>query len=205
MELKDMPANELTFEKLTNPVEHPHSPGLGWTVSEPHEVDPEPGWDMPSQGRYWEIVATSPFSMDAEGKRVRSYHHNIYNFEAGVIIAMLTKTVGLDVHWSDVVAVNWAQFGGANAEELKVVLQWGIANPSTLALITRFDEGTFRPQDADKSNKMKAMALLSSPNGVGVPYLLGMNQAIFGARTVNEIVVTEKDEVVSMKFHIGPR
>jgi hypothetical protein len=116
--------------------------------------------------------------------------------------------------WSDVVFLLWQRIAGSNARGLQHHIQCPISNEDTRRIMRKaigegdsfsdwdslspFQEGgrTFRP------NSQEYYALLGSPNGFGIAWLLIQHKAQLGVKTVSEITVFGADSDASLYFKI---
>jgi len=128
------------------------------------------------------------------------------------------KKVGDDFpslrHWSDVAYLQWAKFVKTPAD-LRYVLRISIENTETKAVVRHImkdtlvngGEQSFRTDD----NRDKVAALLGTPNGVGVAWLLIQHKRQLGNKTVEKVTVDCQDQFTmsddgtidpSLVFHI---
>jgi hypothetical protein len=116
--------------------------------------------------------------------------------------------------WSDVVFLLWQHVAGSNARSLQHHIQCPISNDDTRTIMRKaigeddsfsdwddlspLQEGgrTFRP------NSQEYYALLGSPNGFGIAWLLVQHKAQLGVKTVSEITVFGADSESSLYFKI---
>ena len=134
-------------------------------------------------------------------------YQNVYNPKAGFIVAYNNfspsfmvrnnpiKTVPDVRAWSDVTFIEWktqAQISGQDIMGLKYVFRYEIVNPQT-ALVIEKAVGTFRsirwPGLIIPMSDERGQAILGTPNGVGVAYLLATHKAQLGEKTIESVHV----------------
>ena len=111
------------------------------------------------------------------------------------------KKVGDDFpslkHWSDVAYLQWAKHA-KDSSNLRCVLRISIKNTKTKAVVRHImkdtlvngGEKSFRTDD----NRDKVAALLGTPNGVGVAWLLIQHKRQLGHKTVEKVTVDCQDQ-----------
>ena len=146
------------------------------------------------------------------------------NHGPAYMIGNSSKAVPDLKHWSDIAWLQWTDptaTAAAGSGELKYVLRNAIENKDTLNIIDRIIGG-YREEN-NKENKwvpnwpgidfaadsMRAQALLGTPNGHGVAWLLieHKDKKLLGHKTVNKVTLffTDNDErgsQPSLLFHI---
>jgi len=198
--------NNVDYNLLITPTDNPDKNGLGWNIAgdgvddgkAPKIVAPPPNlvdyfgtMGLPKTSVYTQVQAVGPtVTVGAKKTKVSgSVYKNVYGLNQGVIVASDIKSNGYDLHWAPVTAVIWQNMAATGKKRsspiLKYIFQNTIANAITKGILDKTGQGTFDPV----KDKEKFLAILGSPNGRGSPFLLGQNIAIFGAKTIQNIIV----------------
>jgi hypothetical protein len=96
--------------------------------------------------------------------------------------------------WSDVVFVDWkmqADATGDDIQGLKYVIRYEVANPDTLTTVEQAAGDSF-PQWPGLTFPMsdeRALAILGTPNGAGIAYLLATHKEQLGHKTIESVNV----------------
>ena len=141
---------------------------------------------------------------------------NVYNTKAGYIVAynnfgpafMIRKNpvkILPDVRaWSDVTFVEWqtqAQNTNQDITQLRYVIRYQIANKETLDIIKRivgnvrtlyFPGVTISMTKANGKPNAKGRAILGTPNGAGVAYLLATHKVQLGHKMIESVQLWTK-------------
>jgi hypothetical protein len=100
--------------------------------------------------------------------------------------------------WSDIAWLQWVEIAGENAKNLRYVLRSPVAKTEAQWLINRAFQlsskelKTWPGVDFDMATD-EGKALLSSPNGAGVAYLLSTHKRHLGRRTISKVTVFADD------------
>jgi hypothetical protein len=121
--------------------------------------------------------------------------------------------------WSDIVFVEWqtqAQNRNRDIKGLKYIFRYQIVTPETVAIIEEAASGkknlpwpgvTISMTDEYEEHDRRGMAILGTPHGTGVAYLLSTHKAQFGQRIIESVQVwsdmKEKTYLIAI-FIIGP-
>ena len=134
-------------------------------------------------------------------------YSNVYNAKTGVIIAYNNfgpaymvraksiKTLPDIRAWSDITFVEWqmqAQNKDQDVSGLKYVIRYDIVNDETADIIARAAGPRFRiawPGATISMSTEQGRAILGTPNGVGVAFLLATHKAQLGQKTVESVHV----------------
>jgi hypothetical protein len=97
-------------------------------------------------------------------------------------------------YWSDVVFIEWQSQAinrGLDIRELNYVFRLEITNEDTIEVIQRILGGTYRPWPGVDVQMTEAagLAMLGTPNGRGVAWLLATHKEQFGKRTIESVTV----------------
>jgi len=107
------------------------------------------------------------------------------------------KKVGNDFprlkYWSDVAYLQWAK-SVKTPSDLRCVLRISIKNPTTKAVVKHIMKDTLAKGDESRSlrtddDRDHVAALLGTPNGVGVAWLLIQHKRQLGHKTVEKVTV----------------
>jgi hypothetical protein len=96
--------------------------------------------------------------------------------------------------WSDIAWLQWAEIAGENAKNLRYVVRSPVVNIEAQWLINRafqlsgIESRTWPGVDFDMATD-EGKALLSSPNGAGVAYLLFTHKRHLGRKTISKVTV----------------
>ena len=118
-------------------------------------------------------------------------------------------------HWSDVAYLQWAKHA-KDSSNLRCVLRISIKNPTTKAVVQHIMKDTLAKGDESRSLRTEddpdhVAALLGTPNGVGVAWLLIQHKRQLGLKTVEKVTVHCDDKSTmgddgtvdrSLVFHI---
>jgi hypothetical protein len=137
--------------------------------------------------------------------------YNMYNPKDGVIIAQENSSPAAHLpagttlpelrHWSDVAFLQWLESCadykdrcGKSAASIKYVIREDIINPQTTRLIHKAFERQKKslkrwPGVGFSASSVEGKALLGSPNGAGVGFLLAQHKSQLGHKTVESIRV----------------
>jgi hypothetical protein len=97
--------------------------------------------------------------------------------------------------WSDVIFLEWetqAQASGQDIKGLKYVVRFEVANKDTVAIVIQGvgPLNTIKwPGKTIPMSDERGQAILGTPNGVGVAYLLATHKAQMGQKTVESVQV----------------
>jgi hypothetical protein len=100
--------------------------------------------------------------------------------------------------WSDIAWLQWAEIACENAKNLRYVFRSPVANTEAQWLINRAfqlssKELTTWPGVEFDMETDEGKALLSSPNGAGVAYLLFTHKRHLGRKTINKVTIFADD------------
>lgn len=90
--------------------------------------------------------------------------------------------------WSDMVWILWTRAAGARASKLRFILRDGVANGVTRAIIdhvTESKDGEFRSPWPGRTFDMRTddgKALLGTPHGIGVAYIVADHSDVLGRK-----------------------
>jgi hypothetical protein len=146
--------------------------------------------------------------------RAEAYFCSVLIVRAGILVAtnnhvpQASHRVPLPAlrHWSDVAFLQWSLLPslGVSTPPLNYILRAGIENKATIAIIshvlgysasikTYYDDAEVRrpawPGTTFAIDKSDALALLGTPNGSGVGWLLAQHKAELGHRVVTQVTV----------------
>lgn len=150
---------------------------------------------------------------------------NVYYAEEGLIIAdenygpRNNKKIAQDgqpyvklAQWSDVVYLNWANQAGSDVSGLKAVIRFSISNTGAQAIMDTVTGGATIPGYKNpmkfESGTDNYNALLGTPNGSGVAWLLINHKSQLGIKTIKSISLFRSkeplggDPVTNMAFEI---
>ncbi|PWY87094.1 hypothetical protein BO94DRAFT_546336 [Aspergillus sclerotioniger CBS 115572] len=150
---------------------------------------------------------------------------NVYYPEEGLIIAdenygpRNNKKIAEDgqpyvklQQWSDVVYLNWENQAGSDVSELKAVIRFSISNLGAQAVMNTVTGGAviggYKSPMKFESGSANYNALLGTPNGSGVAWLLINHKAQLGIKTIKSISLFRSkeplggDPVTNMAFEI---
>ncbi|KAL8760815.1 MAG: hypothetical protein Q9184_003019 [Pyrenodesmia sp. 2 TL-2023] len=102
--------------------------------------------------------------------------------------------------WSDMVWIFWTRAAGAQASNLRFIFRHGVANGVTRAIIdhvTGSKDGEFRSPWPGRTFDMRAddgKALLGTPHGIGVAYLIADHSDVLGRKIPFARVFTAEDD-----------
>lgn len=94
--------------------------------------------------------------------------------------------------WSDITFIEWKTQAGARIKELHYIFQSNIMNQESKMVIERAAGGLNNLQWPGKIFEMassEGRAILGSPNGRGVAFLLATHKEQLGQRTVERVLV----------------
>lgn len=108
--------------------------------------------------------------------------------------------------YSDVAWVQWS-LRAQKESNLKYVLQYDVSNSYTIAVVKtiNYKNGTNVldwPGTTYDAGSTEGQALIGTPNGSGIAYLLIQHKAGLGHKTIDAITVFDWDEDLMMLFHI---
>ena len=121
---------------------------------------------------------------------------NIYSPHNGLIAAYSTeRNPDEPLHWSDVTFALWAAIVplvGGGIENLRYIARSWVTNDVTLSII---DAALLHPVRAKTfaANEEAFLALLGTPNGVGVAYLLMQHKKALGLKTLSRVTAGYDD------------
>jgi hypothetical protein len=97
-------------------------------------------------------------------------------------------------YWSDVVFIEWQSQAinrGLDIRELNYVFRLEIKNADTIEVVQRILGGEFRawPGVDVQMSDDAGLAMLGTPNGRGVAWLLATHKEQFGRRTIESVTV----------------
>jgi len=100
--------------------------------------------------------------------------------------------------WSDIAWLQWAKIAGENAKNLRYVFRSPVANTEAQWLINRAFQLSSKelstwPGVEFEMTTDEGKALLSSPNGAGVAYLLFTHKRQLGRKTISKVTVFADD------------
>lgn len=149
---------------------------------------------------------------------------NIFNFKSGVIIARYNygpdyegrqrkpPVTGGAVtplkQWSDIVFLLWQQHAGPDIKNLRYIFRWNIQNSDSKALLQqvlakqKLDEPRAWPGTRLLMDSPDAQAILGSPNGLGVAYLLATHKEQLGFKVVYSVSIFATEDDYSLCFEI---
>jgi hypothetical protein len=128
------------------------------------------------------------------------------------------KTLPDITAWSDITFVEWqtqAQANGQDIRGLKYVIRYEIVNPATTSIIEEAAGKLYSIQWPGVTILMsdeKGRAILGTPNGAGVAYLLATHKTQLGQKTVESVHVwsrhiqwpSGRQNLLYAVFKIGP-
>jgi hypothetical protein len=91
--------------------------------------------------------------------------------------------------------VEWqeqAEISGVDVKGLKYVIRFDVVNTATNSIVSRAVRGLFRinwPGVTLPMSEAKGQAVLGTPNGAGIAYLLATHKAQLGQKTVESVHV----------------
>ncbi|KAF2819010.1 hypothetical protein CC86DRAFT_307928, partial [Ophiobolus disseminans] len=109
-------------------------------------------------------------------------------------------------YWSDVAFLQW-QLAASNKSDLKYVLRFNVLNTLTsrvLAAIHLLNDTDIMPWPGTCYNATspEGRAILGTPNGSSVAYMLIQHKSQLGHKTVSKITVFQQDNQPMLLFHI---
>jgi hypothetical protein len=137
---------------------------------------------------------------DQQGPPPNACFETAIHHAASLLVAVSTRTDAAQPHWSDMTYLQWTNpaFDGA-PRALNVVLRWRIENADTLAIIACVVEDYKMGAAYDGALPVRgitwdmqteaAKALLGTPNGSGVAWLLPQHRERLGWRVVQRVEV----------------
>lgn len=126
------------------------------------------------------------------------------------------RPLGLDVprlsNWSDMAFLQWRLLGSI-ASNLRYVLRHRITNEITESIVESINAASATeilqwPGRTYDANSLEGQALLGTPNGSGVAFMLYQHKHDLGLKVINKITAFEKDRELMLLFYIvdvGPR
>ena len=160
------------------------------------EFDPDTTWWADS----YILINWAPTETTSHGK-----WKNLINVRNGEIVALDNASRALhqpELHWSDVVFIQWMNecqkhkdTTGQPASDLRYVFRYNITNKLTHNVIEEILNKRKHSSEPPEPwmeckvspNSLDGMALLGTPNGVGVAYLLIQHKQEFGSKRVGSI------------------
>ena len=143
-------------------------------------------------------------------------YSNVFNAKAGAIIADSNtppRNPTVDnpsplSQYSDVVFLAWLAAAGPSAKNLRYIFRGPVADPSTLAiaqsaLANRGKDLVAWPGERLSMAEADTQAILGSPNGLGVGYLLAQHKDVLGVKVVESVTVFGAEGAVGLCFWIG--
>jgi hypothetical protein len=141
-----------------------------------------------------------------------AYFTTVFNPEEGVIVAWGSygaKYMGSKQtppitllpkiqNWSDIVWLQWAHMAGEAAENIRYIFRSPVANTDAQWLISRALQQSKKELSAWPGVEYsmetgEGKAILSSPNGAGVAYLLFTHKRKLGRKTISKVTVFADD------------
>lgn len=119
-------------------------------------------------------------------------------------------------HWSELFYQVVRGVYPNEAPDIKYILRDAVNNEATkdrlieahrdFPQLVSNEKGTFNPASSDPREVQKCMELIGSPNGVGIPFLLGDYPATFRQKKIEKIHtwVLVKDQKWAMGFELTP-
>lgn len=146
------------------------------------------------------------------------YYHNTYIPSRGTIIAENNysprhQAPGAEIpalnRWSDIVWLLWSQKAGNRAGGLRTIIQENITTPFTRALMEYIEVAESDDLDLPYPGMLYTMrsdyakALLASPHGIGVAFMLKDHRNVLGPRYPAVRIFTAPNTVpfMSQKFN----
>ncbi|MCJ1486407.1 hypothetical protein MMC06_006584 [Schaereria dolodes] len=129
---------------------------------------------------------------EAEAEDYRSWFYS-QGGPSGTIIPFNNYRRGGPLHWSDAVFYQWEKYNAENPEriaELRYIMRHEIENTDTIAIIEHACENVSRQKSLNwrwMPSDEAFYALLATPNGVGVPYMLTDRSIALGKLTIASI------------------
>lgn len=157
------------------------------------DFDPDTTWWADS----YILINWAPTETTSHGK-----WKNLINVRNGEIVALDNASRALHkpaLHWSDVVFIQWMNecqkhkdTTGQPASDLRYVFRYNITNPIThsvvAGILSKHGQSPEPWMECKVSpNSLDGKALLGTPNGVGVAYLLIQHKKEFGSKRVGSI------------------
>jgi hypothetical protein len=115
--------------------------------------------------------------------------------------------------WSDVTFLEWqrqALVSGQDVQQLKYVIRYEIINEDTCRIIEEAageDQiPTPWPGLTESMSEEKGRAILGTPNGLGIAYMLATHKSHFGEKTIESVRVWWEGELgfIFASYKIGP-
>jgi hypothetical protein len=108
--------------------------------------------------------------------------------------------------WSDVVYLQWKMHSSPEST-LKYVLRHNIMNPVTASIVEAINIANSTttlewPGTSYAATSEEGQALLGTPNGSGVAYLLVQHKQELGRKTIEKITVFSEVRLLMLLFHI---
>jgi len=109
-------------------------------------------------------------------------------------------------HWSDVAFLQW-KLKATEDSELRYVLRYNVLNVLTESVVKSIHTANATetlpwPGTSYSATSLEGQALLGTPNGSSVAYLLIQHKQELGHKTVDKITVFRKDRELMLLFHI---
>ena len=139
-------------------------------------------------------------------------YDNYYNLPQGYIVSSFNygpkhefDALGIEnpiyadvTYWSDVVFIEWqsqAQDRGLDVRGLNYVFRYDISNAETILVMEQIFMGVSRPWPGIEvqMSHSAGLAMLGTPNGRGVAWLLATHKEQFGRRTIESVRVWSGD------------
>ena len=126
-------------------------------------------------------------------KNPGSTFSNTYSPRNELIIAEANDRTGV-IHWSDVVFAIWqkaCENATAPPSQLRYLIRETILNWDTVQIAKRIADLNPIPSEVFPQGKTRDAfrALIGSPNGVGVVYLLMQHKSVLGFKSIKKIVI----------------
>ncbi|KAB8067803.1 hypothetical protein BDV29DRAFT_196156 [Aspergillus leporis] len=183
------------------------------------------------QNKKYKIIHSRPVTVDGKSyKETGGYYQSLFNVNAGLIVAddnsspenekkkeQWPKSDFVPLRqWSDVLFLLWERVAKDKTSGLSHVIRSIVINAETLATMR---QAIGEAEDFSAWNKLSPMkekgktfrpgqdeyyALLYSPNGRGIGWLLTQHKAQLGLRTVSSITVFGADGEAALYFKIDP-
>lgn len=170
------------------------------------------------------LLSGSPLTIVLNQHTNPSAHfHTAIDHDAGLLVAVVTEVAEQtrpDVpvpdlkHWSDIAYLQWTDPSiSQGTRELKFVLRSRIENKDTMSVVERIVRDCGGSATGQRSftwdmQRDEAKALLGTPNGSGVAWLLAQHKEQLGHKTVDEVTLFWDEECSltgppSLLFQLG--
>jgi hypothetical protein len=166
------------------------------------------------------VILENPTAEGRKGPTIISYFLQVINPGDGLLVAydnlspleayLAESETEFDVpdlrFWSDVAFLQWKSHASEDSE-LKYVLRFNVTNYTTnfvVEAINAANHGRMLPwpgTDYDAASE-EGQALLGTPNGSSVAFMLVQHKQQLGHKTVDKITVFEQKRELMLLFHI---